>query len=106
MHQRFDVFVRYIFCRISDLMEYAILDFCLWINGFDGLGKSRQVVGTRNQNIVYPTMFDAIEDGRPEFGALIFTHPTCLSNVYCAKAAFGHGSHFKARFTFHSSKCM
>lgn len=40
-------------------MEYAILDFCLWINGFDGLGKSRQVVGTGNQNIIYPTMLDA-----------------------------------------------
>ena len=41
-------------------------------NSFDGLGKSRQIIDTRNQNIGYPTMVDAIQNRSLEFGILIF----------------------------------
>ena len=41
----------------------------------DGRIKSGQIIRASDENILYATVPQAVEHGRPELGALIFTYP-------------------------------
>ena len=75
-------------------MDDAVLDLSLGKGGMDGRVKSSQIVCTGDENILYASVFQAVENGSPEFGTLIFAYPhpqDVLSaiqidpngNVYC-----------------------
>ncbi len=49
----FDFFVGDKTGGIADLMDDALLDFCLGINGFYRLWETRKPIDARNQDILY-----------------------------------------------------
>ena len=49
-------------------MNDAVLDVCLRENGVDCNRKAGQIVRTGNENIVNPTIFQAVEHCSPVFG--------------------------------------
>lgn len=74
-HQRLEIFVADIFAGIAQLTDGAVLCVRLREDCLDGCRKSCQVVRTGNENVLYSTISEAVEDTGPELGALILTAP-------------------------------
>lgn len=67
--------VGHILAGIAQLVDDAVLDFSLGEGGVDSCVKSRQTVGTGDENILYTPVFQAVEYRCSAFGALIFIDP-------------------------------
>ena len=71
-------------------MDYAVLDLCLGEHCFNRCGKSGQIIRTGNENILYTSISQPIEDGCPEFAAFIFTDPH-TKNIFFAVQIDSYG---------------
>ncbi|MPM36633.1 hypothetical protein SDC9_83232 [bioreactor metagenome] len=74
-HQSLDVLVGNISARIAQLMDDAVLNFCFRTHRLDRRGKTGQIVRAGDENVLHTLVFQAVEHGRPELGALVFAHP-------------------------------
>src|SRR5699024_12622129 len=90
-HWRFKVFVRDILAGISKLVNDTVLDLGLGKYCMDSCVKSRKIVGTGNENVLYTAVFQTIQYGCPELGALIFADPH-PQNVFPAIQVYATGN--------------
>ncbi len=56
-------------------MDDAVLDLCFGKHCLNGRSKTGQVIGASYEDILYPTVAQAIENSGPELGALGFSYP-------------------------------
>ena len=73
-HKGLQVFIADIFAGIAELMDDAVLDLRTGKHRLDCCGKASQVVRTGDENVLNSTVFQTVEDGGPEFGALVFAN--------------------------------
>ncbi len=57
----------------------------------DSCVKSRKIVGTGNENVLYTAVFQTIQYGCPELGALIFADPH-PQNIFSAVQIYANGN--------------
>ena len=65
-HERLQVLIAHIFTGIAQLVDNAVLNFGLRKGGMDGRIKPGQIIRAGDENILYATVPQAVEHGRPE----------------------------------------
>src|SRR5699024_1490470 len=73
------------------LVNDTVLDLGLGKYCMDGCVKSRKIVGTGNENILYTAIFQTIQYGCAELGALIFADPH-PQNIFPAVQTYANGN--------------
>ena len=74
-HQRLDILVRNIHARVSQLMNFEVLNFRFREHRFNRCRKACQIICAYDQNVVYSTIPETIQHSCPIFGAFILSGP-------------------------------
>lgn len=56
-------------------MDDALLNLGFREAGTDGVRESGQIIDTNDQNVLYSTIFQFVQDGQPELAILGFSDP-------------------------------
>ena len=74
-HQGFQILVGDIFAGVAQLVDDAVLDFRFGEYRLNRSGKAGQIIRTGDENILHAPVPQAVQHGRPELGALVFSDP-------------------------------
>ena len=66
---------RRLFTGVSQLMDNTILNLSFRKYSFNCSSESSQIIRARNKDIFHTSIAQAVQNGRPVFGALIFSNP-------------------------------
>ena len=99
---------RYVFCRITYLMDNTLLDLSMRKHSFNGLRKSGQAIYAGDKNLLNPSIFQAIHNRKPELGTFIFSdiHAENILFTRHINADCNETAHFTTRPSLRTWKWM